>query len=121
MNNEQDKAQIEHLTLACQERDGRIQRLEEELSKARVTLQNTNEKYKELCERETKSVACGTEDLPTNEERLNNNSFENAAPHEPVCKGPLPVNGRVEGALSNGPHVERAERVEDPIETNPRY
>lgn len=111
MNNQQDKAQIEHLRLACQERDGRIQRLEEELSKARVTLQNTNAKYKELCERETISVACGTEDLPTNEERLNNNIFENAAPHEPVCKGPLPVNGHVEGALSNGPHVERAERV----------
>lgn len=103
VNNSEDKAQIEHLKLACQERDGRIQRIEEELSKARVALQNTNERYKELSERETKSVACGTEDLPTNEERLNNNT----APQEPVLKGPLLVNGFVEG----GPHAERAEHV----------
>ena len=66
----QDKAEMEHLKQACQERDGRIQQLEQEVGKARQALQKTTEKYRELSERETKSVACSTEDLPTMEERF---------------------------------------------------
>ena len=64
---------MEHLKQVCQERDLRIQQLEKELGHARLELKNTTEKYKELSERETKSVACCTEDLPTNEERFEQN------------------------------------------------
>lgn len=71
----QDKAQIEHLKQVCQERDGRIQQLEQEVGKVRQALQNTTDKYRELSERETNSVACSTEDLPTMEER-----FEGSTP-----------------------------------------
>lgn len=110
----QDKAQIEHLKQACQERDGRIQQLEQELGKARHALQNTTEKYRELSERETKSVACSTEDLPTMEER-----FDGSTPHYddasqgPLYRGKTPVyssvNGSVEGPLFRGPFADGVE------------
>ena len=64
---------MEHLKQVCQERDLRIQQLEKELGHARLELKNTTEKYKELSERETISVACCTEDLTTNEERVEQN------------------------------------------------
>ena len=73
MTTPQDKAQIEHLRQVCLERDEKIQQLEQELGRARLQLQNTTEKYRELSQRETKSVACSTEDLPTNEERIQRN------------------------------------------------
>ena len=101
----QDKAQIEHLKQACQERDGRIQRLEEELGKARVAIQNTTEKYKELSERETKSVACSTEDLLTNEERFNSSTVVDAASQDPISRVPIPVNGFVHGSAERSEHV----------------
>ena len=119
MSTPQDRAQIEHLKQACQERDGRIQRLEQELGKARQALQNTTEKYRELSERETKSVACSTEDLPTNDERFDRNA-SGYCDGDPVHQGPLSggvipvygsVNGSVEGPLFKGPLAERAENV----------
>ena len=110
----QDKVQIEHLKQACQDRDGRIQQLEQELGKARQALQNTTEKYRELSERETKSVACSTEDLPTVEER-----FDRSTPrYDDASQGPLyrgtttvysSVNGSVEGPLFRGPFADKVE------------
>lgn len=111
----QDRAQIEQLKQACQERDGRIQQLEQELGKAKQALQNTTEKYRELSERETKSVACSTEDLPTNEERFDRNTSGycdgDAVPQGPLSAGEKTgsVNGSVEGPLFKGPLAERAE------------
>lgn len=110
----QEKAQIEHLKQACQERDGRIQQLEQELGKARQALQNTTEKYRELSERETKSVACSTEDLPTMEERFDSSAPRcDDAPQEPSYRGTTPVygsmNGSVQGPLFRGPFAERVE------------
>lgn len=110
----QDKAQIEHLKQACQERDGRIQQLEQELGKARQALQSTTEKYRELSERETKSVACSTEDLPTMEERFDRSTPRcDVAPQGPLYRGTTPVygsmNGSVEGQLFRGPLAERVE------------
>ena len=64
----QDKAQIEHLKLACEERDSRLQQLEQELINTKQELQNATAKFRQLTERETKSVACSTADLPTDEE-----------------------------------------------------
>ena len=119
----QDKAQIEHLKQACQERDGRIQQLEQELGKARQALQSTTEKYRELSDRETKSVACSTEDLSTMEERFDRSTrLCDDAPQSPLYRGITPVygsmNGSVEGPLFRGPFAERvengfAERVEN--------
>lgn len=110
----QDKAQIEHLKQACQERDGRIQQLEQELGKARQVLQNTTEKYRELSERETKSVACSTEDLQTMEERLDRSAPRyDDAPQGPLYRGTTPVygsvNGFVEGPLFRGPFADSVE------------
>ena len=110
----QDKAQIEHLKLACQERDGRIQQLEQELGKARQALQNTTEKYRELSERETKSVACSTEDLQTMEERFDRSTPRyDDCPQGPLYRGTTPVHGSVNGSveepLFRGPFAERVE------------
>ena len=110
----QDKAQIEHLKQACQERDGQIQQLEQELGKAKQALQSTMEKYRELSERETKSVACSTEDLPTMEERFDRSTPRyDHAPQGPLYRGTTPVygsvNGSVEGPLFRGPFDERVE------------
>jgi len=110
----QDKAQIEHLKQACQERDGRIQQLEQELGKARQVLQNTTEKYRELSERETKSVACSTEDLQTMEERLDRSVPRyDDAPQGPLYRGTTPVygsvNGSVESPLFRGPFADSVE------------
>ena len=110
----QDKAQMDHLRQVCQEQDGRIQQLEQELDKARLELKNTTEKYRELSQRETKSVACSTEDLPTNEERV-----ERAASAYGFVDAGLQggrtmssygfVNGSLEGPLPKGPHSQSAE------------
>ena len=110
----QDKAQIEHLKQACQGRDGRIEQLEQELSRARQALQSTTEKYRELSERETKSVACSTEDLPTMEEQFDRSTPRyDDAPQGPLNRGTTPVygsvNGSVEGPLFRGPFTERVE------------
>ncbi|KAJ7380185.1 Coiled-coil domain-containing protein 13 [Desmophyllum pertusum] len=113
----QDRAQIEHLQQECHERDGRIRQLEQELGKAKQALQNTTEKYRELTQRETKSVACSTVDLPTNEERFDRAAsgygVVDVSNQGPGSVGPIPaygyVNGSVEGPLSKGPLAERAE------------
>lgn len=110
----QHKAQIEHLKQACQEREGQIQQLEQELGKAKQALQSTMEKYRELSERETKSVACSTEDLPTMEERFDRSTPRyDHAPQGPLYRGTTPVygsvNGSVEGPLFRGPFDERVE------------
>ena len=106
----------------CQERDLRIQQLEKELGHARLELKNTTEKYKELSERETKSVACCTEDLTTNEERVEQNGpsygcagvntqgartvpgygFVNSSVEGPLLKGPYPQGSEDLGAQNNG-------------------
>ena len=113
---------MEHLKQVCQERDLRIQQLEKELGHARLELKNTTEKYKELSERETKSVACCTEDLPTNEERVERNGpsygftgvntqgaktvpgygFVNSSVEGPLLKGPYPQGAEDLGAQNNG-------------------
>ena len=117
-----NKAQMEHLKQVCQERDLRIQQLEKELGHARLELKNTTEKYKELSERETKSVACCTEDLTTNEERVEQNGpsygcagvntqgartvpgygFVNSSVEGPLLKGPYPQGAEDLGAQNNG-------------------
>ena len=106
MSTPQDRAQIEHLKQVCQERDGRIQQLEQELGKAKEALEYTTQKYRELTERETKSVACNTEDLPTNEERFDRNTSK-YCDGEVLPQGPISgygsVNGSVEGPLFKGP------------------
>ena len=110
----QDEAEIGHLKQACQERDERIQQLEKELGKARQALQNTTEKYRKLSERETKSVACSTEDLPTMEERFDKSTprYDNG-PQGPLFGGTTPVygsvNGSVEGPLYRGPFADGVE------------
>ena len=114
MTTPQDKAQMEHLRQVCQERDGRIQQLEQELDKARLELSNTTEKYRELSQRETKSVACSTEDLPTNEERLERTAsgygFVDAGMQGGrTMSGYGFVNGSLEGPLPRGHHSQSAE------------
>ena len=113
---------MEHLKQVCQERDLRTQQLEKELGHARLELKNTTEKYKELSERETKSVACRTEDLTTNEERVEQNGpsygcagvntqgartvpgygFVNSSVEGPLLKGPYPQSAEDLGAQNNG-------------------
>ena len=113
---------MEHLKQVCQERDLRIQQLEKGLGHARLELKNSTEKYKELSERETKSVACCTEDLPTNQERVEHNGpscgftgvntqgtrtvpgygFVNSSVEGPLLKGPYPQGAEDSGAQSNG-------------------
>lgn len=107
----QDKAQIEGLKQACQERDGRIQQLELELSKSGQELQNAREQYRKISERETKSVACCTQDLPTNDDRIERSTYDYA--FVDVGKQPVSgygfVNGSVEGPFPKGPHSQSTE------------
>ena len=98
----------------CLERDEKIQQLEQELGRARLQLQNTTEKYRKLSQRETKSVACSTEDLPTNEERIQRNvsgyGFVDVGNQGGRTHGY--VNGFVEGPLSKGPYSQGTEELE---------
>ena len=81
MTTPQFEALTKDLKQACQERDVRIQQLEQELAKATLELKTTTEKYKEFSERESKSVACSTEDLLTTDEsaRRSTQCYEFAA------------------------------------------
>lgn len=72
------------------------------------------EKYRELSERETRSVACSTEDLPTMEERFDRSTPRyDHAPQDPLYRRTTPVygsvNGSVEGPLFRGPFDGRLE------------
>ena len=116
MTTPQDKAQIEHLRQVCQERDGRIQQLEQELGKARQELQNTTQKCRELSERETTSVACSTEDLPTNEERVEHAASgygfaDVGSQGARAVSGFGFVNSSVEGSIPQGPYSQSAEEL----------
>lgn len=125
-----DYAQMEDLKKGCQERDKRIQQLEQDLGKANLELKSTTEKFKVLTERERKSVACSTEDLPTTEERVegftpgygfgdgggqgrttaSEQGFVNGL-MEPFQRGPLPLSAENFVPENNGSGMHRKHMI----------
>lgn len=79
-------------------------------------MQNTTEEYRKLSERETKSVACSTEDLPTSEDRVersvSSHGFVDAGYQgRRAVAGYGFVNGSVEGFIPKEPYSQSAEDV----------
>ncbi|XP_068716085.1 coiled-coil domain-containing protein 13-like [Montipora foliosa] len=121
-----DYSLMEDLKKGCEERDKRIQQLEQDLGKANLELKSTTEKFKVLTERERKSVACSTEDLPTTEERVegftpgygfgdgggqgrtaaSERGFVNGL-MEPFQRGPLPLSAENFVPQNNGSGMHR--------------
>lgn len=123
----QFEALTKDLKQTCQERDIRIQQLEQELAKVTLELKTTTEKYREFAERESKSVACSTEDLLTTDEsaRLstqyygfaaqeNRSAFANDLIEEP--RGPRPQSTEYFGPRNNGYEMHRKQEApEGPV------
>ena len=123
----QFEALTKDLKQTCQERDIRIQQLEQELAKVTLELKTTTEKYREFAERESKSVACSTEDLLTTDEsaRLstqyygfaaqeNRSAFANGLIEEP--RGPRPQSTEYFGPQNNGYEMHRKQEApEGPV------
>ncbi|XP_068715968.1 coiled-coil domain-containing protein 13-like [Montipora foliosa] len=121
-----DYSLMEDLKKGCEERDKRIQQLEQDLGKANLELKSTTEEFKVLTERERKSVACSTEDLPTTEERVegftpgygfgdgggqgrtaaSERGFVNGL-MEPFQRGPLPLSAENFVPQNNGSGMHR--------------
>ncbi|XP_044178708.1 coiled-coil domain-containing protein 13-like isoform X2 [Acropora millepora] len=127
----QFEALTKDLKQTCQERDIRIQQLEQELAKVTLELKTTTEKYREFAERESKSVACSTEDLLTTDESARRSAqfygiaaqenrsplqhgFANGLIEEP--RGPRPQSTEYFGPRNNGYEMHRKQEApEGPV------
>ena len=122
----QFEALTKDLQQTCQERGIRIQQLEQELAKATLELKTTTEKYREFSERESKSVACSTEDLLTTDESVRRSTqyygfaaqenrsasehgFANDLIGEP--RGPRPQSTEYFGPQNNGYEMHRKQEA----------
>ena len=123
----QFEALTKDLKQTCQERDIRIQQLEQELAKVTLELKTTTEKYREFAERESKSVTCSTEDLLTTDESArrstqyygfaaqeNRSAFANDLIEDP--RGPRPQSTEYFGPQNNGYEMHRKQEApEGPV------